>query len=73
MQQLAVGRLMLPFLWMEIYHILELVQIAIGETPKRRLTNRAMLLASGVVRNQFPKMVSRKRYTMDGLDAYHEK
>jgi Fe-S oxidoreductase len=62
MQQLGVGRLMLPFLWTEIYHILELVQIAIGEVPKRRLNNRAFLLASGVVLNQMPKLLSAKRH-----------
>ena len=73
MQQLAVGRLMLPFLWREIYHLLELVQLAVGETPARRLTSRALLFASGVVRNQFPKLLSRKRYTMTGLEAYREK
>ena len=72
MQQLAVGRLMLPLLWMEIFHLFELVQIAVGETPARRLSSRALLFATGVVRNQFPVLFSRRRYAMTGLEAHHE-
>lgn len=68
MQQLAVGRLMLPFFWMEIYHILELVQIAIGEQPKRRLTRRAIHMTQGVVRHQFPQLLSRKHYGTEGAE-----
>jgi Fe-S oxidoreductase len=65
MQQLGVGRLMLPFLWTEIYHIIELVQTAIGETPEHRLNSRAFQLASGVVLNQMPKLLSKERVYKD--------
>jgi Fe-S oxidoreductase len=68
LQQLSVGQLINPLRNIPIYHIIELVQMAIGEEPKRRIRRRAMTLLTGVVRNQFLKVLSPKRYRAVDLD-----
>ncbi len=68
LQQLSVGQLLNPVRNLPIYHILELVQMAIGEEPKRRIKSRAMTLLSGVIKNQFPKVLSPRRYQVPELD-----
>ncbi|MBN1532074.1 MAG: (Fe-S)-binding protein [Spirochaetes bacterium] len=68
LQQLSVGQLINPLRNIPIYHLLELVQMAIGEEPKRRIRRRAMTLLAGVIRNQFPKVLSRRRYRAIDLD-----
>jgi Fe-S oxidoreductase len=69
LQQLSVGQLLNPLRNIPIYHIIELVQLAIGEEPKRRIKSRALTLLSGVIKNQFPKVLSRRRYQMPDLES----
>jgi hypothetical protein len=52
-----------------VYHLLELVQMAIGETPARRgggfLARQdalALQFLLGATRRQFPKLLSRQRF-----------
>jgi|YelNatPaOPRAMG01_1025707.scaffolds.fasta_scaffold07921_5 Fe-S oxidoreductase len=45
-----------------LYHLLELVRIAAGEKPERRIKSRAMSMLAGTVKNQFPKLISRSRF-----------
>lgn len=44
-----------------IYHILELLQLAIGEKPSRRNIGRGRIFFRGIATNQFPKLITRKR------------
>jgi hypothetical protein len=46
----------------EVYHLLELVQMAAGETPQRRIKSRARLLLMGVMRNQLSQTLSGRRF-----------
>ena len=62
MQMLAVGQIYYPLGWMPVYHILELVQLAIGEKPQRLYRKRAWQMLAGTLRNQLPDMASRKRF-----------
>ena len=66
LQMLTVGQVVYPNR-MPIYHILELLQIAIGEKPERRHKQRARTMFRGVAINQFPKVLSRKRFFMKDL------
>jgi Fe-S oxidoreductase len=68
LQQMSVGQLLNPIRQIPIYHILELVQTAIGETPKRRIKGHALTLLTGVVRHQFPKVLSTRRFRSPDLD-----
>jgi len=61
LQMLSVGRIVYP-LAPEIYHLLELVQMAVGEAPLRRIKSRARLMFQGVLLNQFPRALSQKRF-----------
>ncbi len=61
LQMLSVGQIVYPNR-MPIYHLLELLQMAIGETPARRNKERARLTFKGVLANQFPKVLSKKRF-----------
>jgi len=45
-----------------VLHLLELVQWAIGETPRRRQATLARQFLAGAVRHQFPKLPSRHRF-----------
>jgi Fe-S oxidoreductase len=63
LQMLTVGQIVYPNR-MPIYHILELLQLAIDERPERRHKQRARLMFRGVVINQFPKVLSRQRFFM---------
>jgi len=67
LQMLTVGQIVYPNR-MPVYHILELLQIAVGENPERRHKGRARSMFKGVAINQFPKVISKKRfYTKDLL------
>ena len=66
LQMLSVGQIVYPNR-MPVYHILELLQMAIGEVPERRHKARARTMFRGVVTNQFPRVVSRKRFYMKDL------
>jgi Fe-S oxidoreductase len=50
-----------------VYHLLELVQLAIGETPRRRQGSLARLFVLGTVRRQFPNLLSRQRFWLPDL------
>ncbi len=50
-----------------VFHLLELVQMAIGETPRRRQAVLAAQFVAGTVRRQFPKLPSRKRFWLEPL------
>ncbi|MFX0122493.1 MAG: (Fe-S)-binding protein [Candidatus Hodarchaeota archaeon] len=61
---------------MEIYHIIELLQLAIGETPERMINQTASKMFRGIIVNQFPNLWSRKRFFLPPIpedpadDAY---
>lgn len=61
LQMLSTGKILYPTR-MPIYHILELLQMAIGETPTRRQDHRGRLFLSGMVMRQSPKLISGKRF-----------
>jgi len=61
LQMLGVGQIVYRT-GMPIYHILELLQMAIGEEPQRRNKHYARLMFQGVAINQFPLVLSRKRF-----------
>jgi hypothetical protein len=46
---------------MEIFHIIEMLQMAIGETPRRLISRTASNVFKGGVK-QLPKTWSRKRF-----------
>jgi len=66
LQMLSVGQVVYPNR-MPIYHIFELLQMAIGEEPARRHKERARTMFKGVFINQFPKVLSGKRFFMRDL------
>ncbi len=66
LQMLSVGKKVWPTR-MPIYHILELVQIAIGEKPEHRCSKRAGAIFKGVILHQFPKTLSWKRFWVDEI------
>jgi Fe-S oxidoreductase len=45
-----------------IYHIIELIQMAIGETPQRLIKRTASNIYWGIVRHQFPKLLAGKKF-----------
>ena len=61
---------------MEIYHLIELLQLAIGEVPERMINRTASKMHRGITLKQFPKIWSRKRFTLPSIpedpakDAY---
>jgi len=57
MQMLGSGSLFYPGA-QQIYHLLELVQMAAGETPMHKISQRARTMFSGVLVNQVPKLLS---------------
>jgi len=61
LQMLSVGKIAAP-IEMPIYHILEMLQLAIGEKPARRQDQRARQTLEGVVENQFPIIDSKERF-----------
>jgi Fe-S oxidoreductase len=50
-----------------VYHLLELVQMALGETPRRRQNALARQFVMGTARRQFPKLASRQRFWLAPL------
>jgi len=47
---------------MPIYHILEMLQMAIGEKPARRQRQRGRAQLVGTLVHQSPKLISRNRF-----------
>jgi len=66
LQMLTVGQVVYPNR-MPIYHIIELLQIATGEKPERKHKQRGWTMFKGVVLNQFPKTLSRKKFSIKDL------
>jgi hypothetical protein len=62
----SVVKLLYP-IRMQVYHLLEILQMATGEKPLRHQASRAMKLIMGVLRHQFPKLLSRKRLSTPKL------
>jgi Fe-S oxidoreductase len=50
-----------------VYHLLELIQQAIGEAPRRRQGDLARQFILGTARRQFPKLFSRQRFWLPDL------
>jgi hypothetical protein len=50
-----------------VFHLLELVQMAMGEIPRRRQDVLAVQFLLGTVRRQFPRLASRERFWLPGL------
>jgi hypothetical protein len=50
-----------------VLHLLELVQMAIGETPRRRQGTLAAQFIASTVHRQFPTLLSRKRFWLPPL------
>lgn len=61
LQMLSVGKILYP-LKMPVYHILEILQMAIGEEPLKREKQRAKTFLRGVIIHQLPKVFSKKKY-----------
>jgi hypothetical protein len=59
---LSVGKIAYPVPGLPVYHLLEILQTAIGETPARRNGKRAWTTFTGVVKNQFPLLLSTGRH-----------
>jgi len=62
LQMLAVGRVAYPRR-QPLFHIMELLQRAIGEDPPRPARRRALVSLAGVARHQGPALLSRRRVT----------
>ena len=50
-----------------VYHLLELVQMALGEMPRRRQGTLARHFVLGTARRQFPRLLSRRRFWLPDL------
>ena len=61
MQMLGSGSLFYPNA-PQIYHLLELVQLAAGDQPLRRIDSRVKTMFAGVARHQIPRLLSNKRF-----------
>ena len=55
--------------YMKIYHILELLQMAMGETPMtyKAKKKRASLFFWGIMKKQMPKILSKKTFKIADL------
>ncbi|MFX1534378.1 MAG: (Fe-S)-binding protein [Promethearchaeota archaeon] len=49
---------------MDIYHLIELLQLAIGEEPQRLIKKTARNTFWGIIRNQLPKLYSKKTFKL---------
>ena len=68
LEMLAVARLVDPNR-RPAFHLLELVQLAIGERLRRRQGSLARAFVLGTVRRQFPRLISRERFWLPELTA----
>ena len=50
-----------------VVHLLELIQQAIGEVPRRRQNRLAFQFVLGAARGQFPHLLSRQRFWLPEL------
>ena len=73
-QMLATGKLTNPLYRMPIYHLVELVKLAIGEdtiSPAEK-SRRAMHFLAGVTRHQGPALLSSGRFKLDEIPVTDE-
>jgi Fe-S oxidoreductase len=68
LEMMAVARLVDPNR-RPAFHLLELVQLAIGERLRRRQGALARAFVLGTVRRQFPRLISRERFWLPELPA----
>jgi Fe-S oxidoreductase len=66
LEMTAVARLVDPNR-RPVFHLLELVQMATNESPRRRQGALARAFVLGTVRRQFPQLISRKRFWLPEL------
>jgi Fe-S oxidoreductase len=66
LEMMSVGRFVDPNR-RPVVHLLELVQWAIGETPRRRQGALARQFVLGALRRQFPRLLSRERFWLPDL------
>ncbi len=62
LQMLSVGKIAYPAFGLPVYHLLEILQLAIGEIPARLNRRRGWTMFAGVVKNQFPLLLSSRRH-----------
>jgi len=68
LQMLSAGRMVYPTR-MPVYHILEMLQMAIGEKPARLQGQRGRLFLLGTLRNEPPtKVISRKSFYIEKIE-----
>jgi Fe-S oxidoreductase len=66
LEMLSVARVADPHA-RPVFHLLELMQLAIGETPRRRQGALARQFLLGTLRGQFPRLLSRERFWLPEL------
>jgi len=66
LEMMSVGRFADPNR-RPVAHLLEMVQWAIGETPRRRQETLAWQFVLGSLRRQFPRLLSRERFWLPDL------
>jgi Fe-S oxidoreductase len=66
LEMMSVARFVDPNL-RPVYHLLELVQLATGETLRRRQAVLARQFVLGTARHQFPRLLSRERFWLSDL------
>jgi Fe-S oxidoreductase len=71
LEMMSVARFADPN-WRPVVHLLEVVQWAIGETPRRRQGRLAWQFLLGSVRRQFPLLLSRERFWLPELSPEPE-
>ena len=50
-----------------VFHLLELIQMALGEIPRRGQTRLAFQFVQGAITHQFPRLLSQSRFWLDEL------
>ena len=61
LQMLSTGRVLMP-LGGPVYHIMEMISMALGERPQHPMGWRARAFLAGTLRNQGPLTLSRQKY-----------
>lgn len=68
MQMFSTGRILYRT-GLPIYHMLELVMMALGEEPPKFKERRARHMLEGMMRHQGPHLLSRRRFRVPDVDA----
>jgi len=68
LQMFSTGQVL--YRWsLPVYHLLELVGMALGETPETSHEKLGLRMLSGMVRHQSPKLLSRRRFHVPDIAA----